>query len=474
MNTKQLRQKILDLAIRGKLVPQDPNDEPASVLLERVRAEKEKLIKEGKIKRNKKDSTVFKSDDKSHYENVPFEVPESWVWVKIRDICEPQETKHPSGDTFRYIDIDAIDNKNHCVSDPKIVSTNQAPSRAAKGVCSGDTLFSMVRPYLENIAFISDSLSDCIASTGFYICRPNKEILFPRYLYYYLISDHAISGINAYMRGDNSPSIRKDEMDNFLVPVPPILEQKKISKILDDTLILVNYIELERKSLLETVTAAKQKILSLAIRGKLVPQDPNNEPASVLLDRIRTEREALIKTGKIKRGKSESAAIKSDDNSYYENLPNGWALARLDEVLDYEQPTQYIVESTDYNDEYDTPVLTAGKSFIIGYTKETIGICDELPVIIFDDFTTDSRYVDFNFKVKSSAMKILRTRCANLKYLFYFMQTIYCDHATHKRYWISDFSQKTIALPPLKEQEKIVEMIEQMYELLEKVIANLN
>jgi len=155
--------------------------------------------------------------------------------------------------------------------------------------------------------------------------------------------------------------------------------------------------------------------------------------------------------------------------SYYENLPEGWVLARLEDVLDYEQPTQYIVSSTDYNDEFTTPVLTAGKSFVIGHTNESVGICTDLPVIIFDDFTTDSRYVDFSFKVKSSAMKILRAQHVNLKYIFYFMQTIYCDHTTHKRYWISDFSQKNILLPPLLEQDRIVNAIKMSFKKLDEI-----
>jgi type I restriction enzyme, S subunit len=160
--------------------------------------------------------------------------------------------------------------------------------------------------------------------------------------------------------------------------------------------------------------------------------------------------------------------------SYYGKLPPGWALARLDDILDYEQPTSYIVESTDYNDDYKTPVLTAGKSFIVGYTNETNGICSELPVIIFDDFTTDCRYVDFRFKVKSSAMKILRGIGINIKYVFYCMQTIECNHSTHKRYWISDYSQKIILLPPLAEQYRIVDLIEKTFEFLDKIIININ
>ncbi|MDR1109350.1 MAG: restriction endonuclease subunit S [Deltaproteobacteria bacterium] len=218
------KSKILSLAIRGKLVPQDPNDEPASVLLERIRAERQKLIKAGRIKPSKNESAIFRGCDNSYYTGLP----DSWIVARICDVCEPQETKRPAGESFRYIDIEAIDNKRHSVTEPTTVRTNHAPSRAAKGVRTGDTLFSMVRPYLENIAFVTDELSDCIASTGFYVCRPLPEIVFPSYMYHYLTSSYTITGINTYMRGDNSPAIRKDEMDSFPIPVPPFDEQKRI------------------------------------------------------------------------------------------------------------------------------------------------------------------------------------------------------------------------------------------------------
>ncbi|MDR1397261.1 MAG: restriction endonuclease subunit S [Desulfarculales bacterium] len=218
------KSKILSLAISGKLVPQDPTDEPASALLERIRAEKENLIKTGKIKHGKDEKAMLVCRDNSHYGKLP----EGWVWARVIDICEPQESKLPKGDAFRYIDIDAIDNKRHQVTKPKIIPTPKAPSRAAKGVRAGDTLFSMVRPYLQNIALVTDELSDCIVSTGFYVCRPIYEIIYPAYLYWFFVSDYAIDGINAYMRGDNSPSIRKDEIDNFGVPLPPLAEQWRI------------------------------------------------------------------------------------------------------------------------------------------------------------------------------------------------------------------------------------------------------
>jgi len=238
--------KVLALAISGKLVPQDPNDEPASALLDRIQSEREQLIKDGKIRRPRATKTTPASGDSSHYENLPFTVPESWTWAKVSDICEPQETKKPSGDFFRYIDIDAIDNRQHRVTEPKLVATTRAPSRAAKGVQSGDTLFSMVRPYLENIAFVTDDLSDCIASTGFYVCRPIPAVVSPNYLFRFFVSDYAITGINAFMRGDNSPAIRKDEMDSFLVPLPPLDEQQRIASAVESAFtnldIIISYL----------------------------------------------------------------------------------------------------------------------------------------------------------------------------------------------------------------------------------------
>ena len=145
------------------------------------------------------------------------------------------------------------------------------------------------------------------------------------------------------------------------------------------------------------------------------------------------------------------------------------------EVLYYEQPTPYIVESTDYNDAYETPVLTAGKSFILGYTDEKEGIYDQLPVIIFDDFTTASQYVNFKFKVKSSAMKILTpvTELVLPKYIYYRMQIINFDHSTHKRYWIQQYSKIRVSVPPLPEQERIVSRIEELFSQLDAGVETL-
>ena len=153
----------------------------------------------------------------------------------------------------------------------------------------------------------------------------------------------------------------------------------------------------------------------------------------------------------------------------------GWSVCQYKDLLEYLQPTKYIVDSTKYNDNYKTPVLTAGKSFIKGYTNEVDGIFDNLPAIIFDDFTTASRFVNFPFKVKSSAMKILVPSCklVNLKFVFYCMQNDRIRNDTHKRYWISVYSIKDLGLPPLAEQNRIVAKIEQLFSELDKGVESL-
>lgn len=158
-----------------------------------------------------------------------------------------------------------------------------------------------------------------------------------------------------------------------------------------------------------------------------------------------------------------------------ENIPKGWTIAKFEDLLDYIQPTNYIVKSTDYKDTYPTPVLTAGKSFIKGYTNETEGIFSKLPTIIFDDFTTATQFVNFPFKVKSSAMKILQPTCdlVNIKLAYYYMQTIHLKGETHKRFWISEYSQIPVPLAPLNEQKRILAKLEQLLTDLYKGIEYL-
>ena len=273
--------------------------------------------------------------------------------------------------------------------------------------------------------------------------------------------------------GAAMPKFNKTDLRAMIVPVPPIKEQERIVESVKNTFIGIDDLDISYSGLANTIQSVKSKILDLAIRGKLVPQDPNDEPASVLLERIRAEKEELIKQGKIKRDKKESVIFKGDDNSYYEKygekLPSGWVVTNFETILEYEQPTKYIVHDTNYKPTYKTPVLTAGKSFILGYTNETDNIFDDLPVIIFDDFTTESKFVDFSFKVKSSAMKILHINQDLVlpKYAFYLMQATEIDHDNHQRYWISTYSQEIVALPPINEQERILTALEYYFNLLD-------
>ena len=237
---KQAKSKILDLAIRGKLVPQDPADEPASVMLEKFRAEKEAKIASGEIKRGKNDSYIYRNPtDNCYYEKfdgksdvcidneIPFELPANWQWQRGKEIFCPMTTKIPSGHNFRYIDIDAIDNKTHRIRCSKLIEVSKAPSRASREVQNGDILFSLVRPYLKNIALVLENYSDCIASTGFYVCRPNKTLI-SKYAFYMMTSQYVVNGLNKFMKGDNSPSITGDNIIKWLYPLPPISEQKRI------------------------------------------------------------------------------------------------------------------------------------------------------------------------------------------------------------------------------------------------------
>ena len=236
----QLRKSILQYAIQGKLVPQNPDDEPASVLLERIRTEKKK-DKKGK----NADSIIYKnSDDNSYYEKIgekvvcidneiPFEIPDSWCWCRGKDFLLPMVSTKPIGDVFTYIDIAAIDNKRQIITNPKTLKTEKAPSRATRQIETGDTLFSMVRPYLKNIALVTDEFHKCIASTGFYICHPNRLFIYPQYLFVLMMSPFIIDSLMQYMKGDNSPSINCTNIENQLYPIPPIKEQERIYRKLD-------------------------------------------------------------------------------------------------------------------------------------------------------------------------------------------------------------------------------------------------
>lgn len=212
----------------------------------------------------------------------------SWKKIKLGKVLLPMQTKKPTGQFFRYIDIDAIDNKRQIVKAPKLILTEKAPSRASRGVETGNILFSMVRPYLKNIAQIDSDLSDCIASTGFYVCRCKPE-LNSRFLYYLFIFDKTIDYLMQFMKGDNSPSIRKDDLLNMKIDLPTIEEQQEIVNILDNLLAKYNKIKnLEQQ--LEKIELLKKAILAKVFRGELGTNNPDEESAENLLKEILAEK----------------------------------------------------------------------------------------------------------------------------------------------------------------------------------------
>ena len=436
MDTKKLRQKILDLAIRGKLVPQDPNDEPASVLLERIKEEKERLIKEGKIRKSKR----MASSDMPHYGDVPFEVPDNWVWTTLGDIFTLQ-----AGKNITAKDISEKQDKTHCFPcyggnglRGYVSSYNREgrfPLIGRQGALCGNINEANGRFYATEHAVVVDTY-----------CDTNIDWAINILLYL---------NLNQYATSTAQPGLSVATINEVMVPVPPLKEQQRISQKLNDWFCLIDQIEQGKEDLQTTIKQTKSRILDLAIHGKLVPQDPNDEPAIELLKRINPD-------------------FTPCDNGHYTQLPDGWTVCRLEQIINYEQPTAYIVNSTTYDDSYLTPVLTAGKSFIIGYTNETAGIYSNLPCIIFDDFTTDSKKVDFPFKVKSSAMKILKIhKDIEIDYVAMFMSITRLVGDTHKRYWISEYSKLEIPIPPKAEQKRIVYASREIFTQLDEIMESL-
>ena len=315
MDTKKLRQKILDLAIRGKLVPQDPNDEPASVLLECIRAEKEQLIKEGKIKRSKKSAAT----DKSHYENVPFEIPESWCWTTLGELCSIKGGKRlPKGKSFAdtitpHIYIRVTDMKDHTVllSSLKYIDEDVFAEIKNYTISSND-LYLTIAGTIGDVGLVPAELDGANLTEN--AAKLTDIKCSKQYLMYVLMSSIAQDHFCSRFHQVAQPKLSLETASSTLIPLPPYREQLRIAEELDRWLGVVVSVEDDLSELTNYVRKIKSKILDLAISGKLVPQDPDGEPAIELLKRINPDFEPC-------------------DNSHYENLPENWCLAKVKDVF---------------------------------------------------------------------------------------------------------------------------------------------
>ncbi|WP_289540939.1 restriction endonuclease subunit S [uncultured Alistipes sp.] len=387
---------------------------------------------------------------------MPFEIPESWVWTTIGDISLSilygvSESAKSEG---KYKLLRITDIQNNKVNWDTVPYSDFEDNVQNYILEEGDILFARTgatvgKSYLVN----KISISSIYAS---YLIRvKSSKLVLPAYVKFFFESGFYWEQISMNAVGVGQPNVNGTSLANLRIPLPPYNEQIRIVKESTNWLKRNDILDNDIVELGNAIEHIKSKILDLAIHGKLVPQDPNDEPAIDLLRRINPD-------------------FKPCDNAHYKNLPSGWSICRLEDIVDYEQPQAYIVDSTNYSEDYTTPVLTAGKSFIIGYTNETDGIFDNLPVIIFDDFTTDSRFVDFPFKVKSSAMKILRVKKEiDIRYVGFYMIITRLVGDTHKRYWISEYSKLPIPIPPKAEQERIVQTVTDLLGKLDNIIAEL-
>ena len=397
MDTKALRQKILDLAIRGKLVPQDPNDEPASVLLGRIRQQKQQMVKEGKLKPKdiKNDSVIFVGEDNLHYEKfaddsvkciedeIPFELPDGWAWERLSNLASFSGGKTPSTSRSEYWDGDILwvtskDMKSKYITSSQLrLSTLGAEQMQ---MYQPDTLLLVTRSGILRHTLPVAILKECAT-----INQDLKAIILympqlAEYIYVCLKGMETQLLLKYTKSGTTVENVNFDEFQKVLLPIPPIQQIDRIMSSTGSAESVVSTIEDDKAALADYVIKAKSKILDLAIRGQLVPQDPDDEPASVLLERIRAEKEELIKQGKLKRDKKESVIFRGEDNSYYEKvgdkvenisdeipfeLPDGWFFVRLKEL--WELISGRDLSPSEYNaDGVGIPYITGASNFVEG------------------------------------------------------------------------------------------------------------
>ena len=459
MDTKKLRQKILDLAIRGKLVPQDPNDEPASVLLERIKAEKERLIKEGKIKRSKKSA---KTSDTPHYQqDVPFEVPSSWVWCcitevtnKITDGTHNSPINTPKGE-YKYVTAKNIKSSGVILDNITFVSKEVHQE-----------IYSRCNPEKGDILYIKDGATTGIATvntldepfsllSSVALIKPSHWIS-NKYLLYYLQSSLCYSSVRETMKGVGITRITLKLIEKWQIPLPPFAEQKRIAIEIEHWFALIDQIEQGKADLQTTIKHAKSKILDLAIHGKLVPQDPNDEPAIELLKRINLD-------------------FTPCDNGHYAQLPDSWSVVPM-QMLCYltDGEKQNGIERINLDvkylrGEHDAKTLTSGKyvaanSLLILVDGENSGEVFRIPIDGYQGSTFKQLLINENMNEEY----VLQVINLHRKVLRESKVGSAIPHLNKKL-----FKAIEVPIPPYNEQQRIVEAINKAFMSLNLIMESL-
>ena len=369
MNGKQLKNSILQWAIQGKLVPQDPNDEPASVLLERIRAEKARLVKEKKIKKDKNESIIYRGEDNSYYEKflatgevkcideeIPFEIPQGWEWSRMGSIGDWGAGATPAkGNTSYYggniLWLRTGELNNSIVNDTEIKITDKALKECSLRLNkAGDVLIAMYGATIGKVA-----IAGCELTTNQACCACTPIGIFNYYLFYFLMGNQ----VDFIKKGEGGaqPNISREKLVAHLMPIPPIQEQHRIVERIKDVLPLTDkyaHSQIALDELNRSINGKlKKSILQEAIQGRLVPQVAEEGTAQELLEQIKLEKQKLVKEGNLKKSAlSDSVIYKGDDNKYFEKnentkmditgeipfeIPDSWSWVRLNDICSYIQ-----------------------------------------------------------------------------------------------------------------------------------------
>ena len=480
MDTKKLRQKILDFAIRGKLVPQDPSDEPASVLIEKIRAEKERLIKEKKIKRDKNESHIYRSD-KSYYEkfadgtvkcvdeDMPFEISESWEWVRLGEIAYVASGSTPAKSAFTITGIPYLKmyNLKHQEIDfdfcPQYITEtvhNGQLNRSKTQI--GDLIMNIVGPPLGKLAIIPKWLPQCNFNQAAVLIRVYGMKEINKWFFYYLSEMSEISSISTKgSAGQDNISVSQSR--NMKIPLPPLAEQERIVAEIEHLFSLIDIIEENKLSLEQFIKQTKFKILDLAIRGKLISQNLNDEPASVLLERIKSE-----------YPENKKKTQKTRDNSHYTDsieIPDNWKDTTMQEICYLSDGKKIDGKALPYLDvkylrgKSDTNVLLSGK-----YVKKNTFL------ILVDGENSGEIFLTKENGYQGSTFKILNiNNNVNEEFVFKLLQK---EQVTFKESKVGSaiphlnkklFRELLVFLPPLAEQNRIVKKIEKIFSFLDGI-----